>query len=322
MKALRHEGTCQWLLDDPLFKTWEASRPGPSTPKGQHILWLHGKAGNGKSVLASAVAQSLQDSAQARLVVYFFFAGKTGMIECIRALIRQLVTIIDAKHMKLPEEFTEFLDQCGGTLLCYMHTAIKALISLLNICPRVHVVLDGLDECTDRMMYYDSTAQRPMLAGVLSSLVNHNYNGIVKWFFTSSPEPDLNGFFQDVQAAEIELTRQRVERDVATYMNARLRKLEYWVSDAKFRLSVLGGNRIAEGGFNFLDAKITFNLLERNPGVTQEDIHEILCSYEEYGKDFNSRYLRGLLALKGKSEKERIFARQAILARTYCSGRY
>ncbi|KAI5778527.1 hypothetical protein EDC01DRAFT_673535 [Geopyxis carbonaria] len=310
MKDLRLEETCEWLLRDPTFENWEAFNPTQSTPRGQSILWLHGKPGNGKSVLASAVVQSLQESTEARQVVYFFFDDKSGIIEFLRALIRQLITIIDFKGTKLPQKFNKILDECGGVGLCDRHVAVQALISLLDVCNRVHVVVDGLDECTDRMIMSDNNyLPQSRLTSTLSDLTGYQFIGIVKWFFTSCPEPDIKDFFEAAQVIEIELTRQRVADDVKKYMNTRLKS--YKVSKSDFLSLIHGGIQVVEdGGFNFLDAKITFNLLDRNgPAITHKDIPELLKSYAAYGKaargvGFNSRYLRGLIALKNKSDRE------------------
>lgn len=46
-------GTCSWILDCALFKTW--------LQKSSGILWLQGKAGSGKSTLLRFVAQQLLD---------------------------------------------------------------------------------------------------------------------------------------------------------------------------------------------------------------------------------------------------------------------
>ncbi|KAH9040810.1 hypothetical protein EDB84DRAFT_1576915, partial [Lactarius hengduanensis] len=48
----QHDCTAAWVFDDDIFKVWESSQSGS-------LLWIHGKAGSGKSILCSAIVQHL-----------------------------------------------------------------------------------------------------------------------------------------------------------------------------------------------------------------------------------------------------------------------
>ncbi|KAH9008479.1 hypothetical protein EDB84DRAFT_92310 [Lactarius hengduanensis] len=64
----QHERTATWVFNDDIFKEWESPRSGS-------LLWIHGKAGSGKSILCSAIIQyliTLRDAGSAS-VAYFYF---------------------------------------------------------------------------------------------------------------------------------------------------------------------------------------------------------------------------------------------------------
>ncbi|KAH9012705.1 hypothetical protein EDB84DRAFT_929423 [Lactarius hengduanensis] len=66
--STQHDCTAAWVFDDDIFKEWESSQSGS-------LLWIHGKAGSGKSILCSAIVQhliTLRDAGSAS-VAYFYF---------------------------------------------------------------------------------------------------------------------------------------------------------------------------------------------------------------------------------------------------------
>ncbi|KAH8999665.1 hypothetical protein EDB86DRAFT_3242663, partial [Lactarius hatsudake] len=66
--SAQHERTATWVFNEDVFKEWESSESGS-------LLWIHGKAGSGKSILCSAIIQhviTLRDAGSAS-VAYFYF---------------------------------------------------------------------------------------------------------------------------------------------------------------------------------------------------------------------------------------------------------
>ena len=68
-KARKMNGTCQWVFHDPQFKAWRYSDDPASA-----LLWIHARAGRGKSVLAATIVQHLQHQTRnsGDACVYFF----------------------------------------------------------------------------------------------------------------------------------------------------------------------------------------------------------------------------------------------------------
>ncbi|KAF8440036.1 hypothetical protein L210DRAFT_808616, partial [Boletus edulis BED1] len=86
--ALRQPDTCKWLFDTAQYKMW---RDG-----GKSFLWLRGKPGAGKSVLASSVISSLETSLRKGEILAFFYCDfrserSTSSAEALRSILSQLL---------------------------------------------------------------------------------------------------------------------------------------------------------------------------------------------------------------------------------------
>ncbi|OCK97256.1 uncharacterized protein K441DRAFT_502695, partial [Cenococcum geophilum 1.58] len=70
--CLRHRSTCDWVLGLPKFGMW-ADCDG----KTSKILWIHGPAGFGKTVLCSRIIDHMEsESSSYGRVLFFFCSGE------------------------------------------------------------------------------------------------------------------------------------------------------------------------------------------------------------------------------------------------------
>jgi NACHT domain/Ankyrin repeats (many copies) len=133
----RHPDTCHWIYDTLEFKSWESR-------KYQH-LWIYGKPGSGKSVLAASFVEYLQmhDSA----VAYFFCSSGDDSRQTIDSILRTwLWQLLD----QMPQFVSLALEnhyKGSGTQgsLAVVKSTIHEVISQCN--KPVNLVVDGLDEC-------------------------------------------------------------------------------------------------------------------------------------------------------------------------------
>lgn len=68
LQQVHISGTCQWFLKSQSYLEW---RDPSSSPSASGFLWIQGKPGSGKSVLASQIIQDLQSFGDT-VVVYVF----------------------------------------------------------------------------------------------------------------------------------------------------------------------------------------------------------------------------------------------------------
>ncbi|RFU33960.1 hypothetical protein B7463_g2386, partial [Scytalidium lignicola] len=93
---LRHGSTCDWILGHPKFQEWT-----DYNSKVSKILWLHGPAGFGKSVLCARVIDHMQgDNSSYGRTVFFFCSGgdldRRHPFAILKSWIGQLVVQMDA----------------------------------------------------------------------------------------------------------------------------------------------------------------------------------------------------------------------------------
>src|SRR5437667_7269639 len=68
-KGRKMRGTCEWIFRDHRFHSWQTS-----SDRATALLWIHARAGRGKSVLAATIVHYLQRAVRntGDSCVYFF----------------------------------------------------------------------------------------------------------------------------------------------------------------------------------------------------------------------------------------------------------
>ncbi|KAF5587381.1 heterokaryon incompatibility protein het-E-1 [Fusarium pseudoanthophilum] len=148
--SLRHDLTGLWLTQGPEFDYWY------STPTSR--LWCSGIPGAGKSVLSAAVIKEcLQRNAHDahKATAYFFCTYRHERSQ-------HLVNILSSLCIQLAlqnENAFHILEEYHGQLFSSHHLSTKPTAEMLSqilhrICAcftRVYIILDGIDECDNRV---------------------------------------------------------------------------------------------------------------------------------------------------------------------------
>ncbi|KAJ7196239.1 ankyrin repeat-containing domain protein [Mycena pura] len=140
----RHPKTGLWFLERPEFREWIYA---PSS-----FLWLHGISGSGKTVLSSAIIDTIH--ARAEHYVFFYFDTNNPEQQTVTHLLCSLVTQLSIRSNppdgKLGALWMSHAN--GQKLLTDVELISDALLPLLKDFDQkaVYIVLDALDECSDR----------------------------------------------------------------------------------------------------------------------------------------------------------------------------
>ncbi|KAL7894282.1 ankyrin repeat-containing domain protein, partial [Trichoderma sp. TUCIM 5745] len=221
----RHEtGTNQWLIrDSEEFKTWETEQ--------KSLLWLHGKAGSGKSILTSSVITYLRDSYASKspastALAYFYFsfsdAQKQKVEGMLASLLKQICSqlhgeLLFTEHFRGYKKRGERIDT---------KTLEEMLLTSTTGFSNVYIVIDALDEC-------------PLLNGHREALLNSlgrivtNASSNLHIFLTSRKEQDidknLRAFSSPSSLIEIDLLaeQQTLNRDICQYIELRLASVDF-----------------------------------------------------------------------------------------------
>lgn len=278
-----HNNTCRWFFDHPDYKTWLESKTSSS-------LLVIGPPAAGKSVLASVVAQELEK--QKLRVTPFFCSFSDPMKSRPLTILRALAVGLFAYHDEPPPRVLQMFHSERASFRSRVidkGTAVKVLEALLEQIPRVHIILDGLDECSDT---------RSMLEA-LSSIMKAPAYGIVKWVFTTCPEHNFQEKLACLGAVEIAAPLNIIQNDIRSYIKDGLSKpcCDHCIDRLISR---------SEG--NFLWAQFILQTLNMTGLTCEEDIDEKL---NKFPRDLTGCYMRTLQHLTQRTETEQWLTRNA-----------
>lgn len=160
-RALHHNGTGVWLLENPVFRSWYSE-------SRQHI-WLHGLAGCGKTVLSTIVLDYLAKGNDSPILNFFFDFSDTKKQtyeNMLRSLAFQLYQygFDSAGHLD-----TLYQGHQNGKDQPKIKDLLVIFNKMLRVQKRVSIVLDALDESTSRddiLKWIEDIVSRPELAHV------------------------------------------------------------------------------------------------------------------------------------------------------------
>lgn len=280
----RHANTCSWLFCNSAFESWIGCN------RSCTMLFSAGP-GSGKTVLSSTVAKELQSRGLDTITFLCSFnhASRRKAMSVLRAVAIGLLRL----NEEVPDSVKILYETDAANVFSKLDDAdtdkaVQVLQGLAAQVERVHVVVDGLDECIEREQLLEALCQ-------VTSAQTH---GIVKWFLTTRPEPAFRSCFQRPGVIELAAPADCTSDDIRIFMTDGLQRgkfakqIDHWVSRAET---------------NFLLARLTLNTLNGMGLTCDEDIKEELYRFP---KDLTGCYMRFLEYLRVRSDLERDMVRK------------
>jgi Cdc6-like AAA superfamily ATPase len=215
----KHEpGTGDWFISSHEFSYWLL--PGRS-------LWLHGIPGAGKTVLCSTVIENVKSrcsSEVACLYYYFDFSNpmKQNVTNMLYSLLAQLSTI------SVPTEVRHLYEISGqGTREATVTQLIDAFLSIVKPTPQTFVILDALDESSDRKSMFE----------VIEKVLKIDK---INLLMTSREESDIQNVLEHSVDYVVPIEDKRVDADIHLHVNHCLHndpELNKWDADLKSKIN-------------------------------------------------------------------------------------
>ncbi|EXK76010.1 hypothetical protein FOQG_19228 [Fusarium oxysporum f. sp. raphani 54005] len=240
----RLPGTCNWILDRPVFRRWLEAE----FPAGPKLLWVHGPAGFGKTILCAQIIQNLSRTPDTPVVeqpwptldtpvAHFFFTSDLESRKDPYLALRSWISQIVSRHdnaFELVRQRRELNLEPAATRATRADV-IAVFTQLLHTIPGCTFVADGLDECT----YLDnsSASVKKFLHDVTNAVVGTH----ARVLFVSRDEPEIrHALIEDAPQSftEYKIMPEDVRSDTAVFSRDIVnRKLPNKTNDVRSTLS-------------------------------------------------------------------------------------
>ncbi len=204
-----YSDTGKWLLEDSSYLEWKTY---PAS-----LLWLHGKAGCGKTVLSSTIIHDLskQEPGGSRAIcLYFYFdfqvRQKQTLESCLRSLLVQLISrapkaLVSLKQLIAAYDNGKSTPSRGSLLEAFRHAIVDVGL--------VYLVLDALDECTNRSILLQ-TLEECCRWGLPSLHI----------LTTSRKETDIEDCLMKLGTGKVCLEESVVDQDIRSFVQEQIQK--------------------------------------------------------------------------------------------------
>ena len=214
-KACRIPDTCSWIFSKEEYCSWASSDFPNSTAK---VLYIHGPAGFGKSVLCARIVEVLQDTQEGAVVYHFCVSHgciEENMTGILRSWIVQMAQSDDHLLRLALEELRQSPQQTEPT-------SLWKLFTVLVKCEKPWTfVVDGIDECQvseGSRRQSGSEGRSTFLKNLIQAVVHTKSRVLI----VSRDEPDIRAVLfgrpgNDVDLHQFEINANDVESDVLAF---------------------------------------------------------------------------------------------------------
>ncbi|KAI9876330.1 MAG: hypothetical protein M1830_006749 [Pleopsidium flavum] len=207
---IKHEpSTGDWFIHSEKFDSW--------WDNVSQTLWLHGIPGCGKTVLCSTIVELVKGicSITSDLgYAYFYFDFNDKGKQTVEGFLRSMIVQLSVQRPSLPEEVQKLYDvHAKQQQQPNRSNLIETFLSLLKGFRRTHIMMDALDECSERQAMLE----------LIAEMVARDQNlKKVNLLITSRRERDIEITLQDIVTDSICIQSAHIEADIRLHVNSRL----------------------------------------------------------------------------------------------------
>ena len=185
-------------------------------------LWLYGKPGAGKTILCSTLIEyvkSICANESTNRYAYFYFDFSDAQKQTVSNMLRSIIAQLSVPD--LPGKVDGLYKQCSnGIQRPSQEDLIKTLVSLLTESHQTYLILDALDECSERKQLLTS------LRTIIQTTSVHA-NVLV----TSREEQDISEGLQGIILESVSLECGGLDSDIERHIHKCLENDSDWQKD-------------------------------------------------------------------------------------------
>lgn len=204
-----------WILNNEEYLQWS------SRTHQEHLLWVRGDPGKGKTMLLCGIIDELSKTSSC-IIGYFFCQATHKALSSATSVLRGLIYMLAVQEPSIRSQVETtykdaaeevFEDHNAWVALCQVMEEILADERGHNLV----LVIDGLDECLD---------DRDALISFISLCTKKHG---AKWIVSSRNWPEIEVGLEDsedVSQLNLELNQEQVSEAVSLYISHRVQRLK------------------------------------------------------------------------------------------------
>ncbi|GIJ91272.1 hypothetical protein Asppvi_010237 [Aspergillus pseudoviridinutans] len=240
-RNLHAESTGDWLLkENEEFRLWKG------TPNS--FLWLHGKAGAGKSFLSSIVIDHLKDPDPHSALAYFYFTFRDPQKQDSENMIRSLIRQLCGGRPDTPQALSElgtYRDRNQQPDLDTLEATLRAATVGFQ---KIYMVVDGLDECP--------------LAG--------------------NKRSDVLKLLKRIRSWDLEAQQEQIDKDISTFIDQQLSLSDFpsWPTETtdNIRRTLV---KNAYGMFQYVSLQLEALKTAQSPNAVERALKDLPVGLDE-----------------------------------------
>ncbi|CZS88147.1 uncharacterized protein RCO7_01113 [Rhynchosporium graminicola] len=294
----RVEGTCQWILSNPLYSDWNVQQK-------TSLLWISGYPGSGKTILSAYILEYLSDGESSPMLrkdnksPCYFFCDET--IETRRdgtAILRSLIHQLVKRRGQVIKYLKAAYDLQGPNFYQNFNELWRIFIAIASdkrIGP-INVIVDAIDEC--------EKVTRDRLLHSMLKLVDNSQSTTdtrlprIKFVITSRPQ--LSRLYTPHITLMIDPSQGSVEDDLKLVIQARISGIVSRTHCKPEARVYLEKALYSKADRTFLWVTLVLHLLEKSYLATQKDFERIV---DELPQDLTATYERFLQRIPSKDQQ-------------------
>jgi hypothetical protein len=224
----RHDGSGFWFLRSNSFTRWKTQT--------NTFLWLHGIPGCGKTILSSAIIEDLgKATSHSQSLLYFYFDFNDTNKQSVDSVVRSLISQLYYKRKDTQKQLDSLFSSCeDGRRQPTTESLCTSLLHMIQQADEVWIVLDALDECSNR----EGSRTEGFLSWAKDLLSAQLGN--VHLLVTSRREEDIESAISEWARTEdmITIKSDLVTNDIRAYVRTRVREdngLKRWRSQPEIQ---------------------------------------------------------------------------------------
>ncbi|KAK3324555.1 hypothetical protein B0T19DRAFT_232555 [Cercophora scortea] len=281
----RFPGTCSWVLKNKKILTWLQDQADGS------YLWVKGKPGSGKSVIATQLATFLRQrkaSTTIRHLCSYLYRDSLKYDRIIASLICQLLHDNQDAVAYIYGEYILGKKMASNTVL---EQVLIALLNTLSIDPSrpmyVRIILDGLDEC-------DEDTQQKLLTTVNRIISTNSSLVVAKVLVSCRDTARLSRSLSKKSTMSLYDETQSLDSAITAYTNQKLLSMKPKFDElglAGSDVSDIEAKIVQKADGMFLWARLVLEYLKNNIFFSREEMLEAVDALPRKLSDFYERVL-------------------------------